>query len=95
MLVTSKEIVLEGVTDQLGGAREAELLLHPGFVRADGLDREVELLGDLGRRAPGGEQAEDLELAVREQAVRRHVDAVGACEQARRSGLADRSYNFV
>src|SRR5262249_60717433 len=48
---------------ELGAAGDAELPVGAGEVALDGLDRQVELLGDLTVRAPVLGQTDDAQLA--------------------------------
>src|SRR4051794_8157148 len=50
----------DGVLDQFGAAAEAELLEGPGLVHLDGLDAQLEVVGDLAIDVAEREQADDL-----------------------------------
>ena len=53
--------------NQLAPRPDAELAVDPPCVRADGLDADVQRLGDLAVRVAGAEQLEHVGLARREQ----------------------------
>src|SRR5688572_22587105 len=57
------ELVLEGVLDELGAARSAQLLLDVGPVGLDGPHGEVELAGDLGVGVAERDAAQHVALA--------------------------------
>ena len=61
---TLEQALRERVADELGAARQPELLHDVRAVRLGGAHRDVELLGDLLVRVPEREQAQDLALAV-------------------------------
>src|SRR5271157_5775420 len=51
---------------ELGGGPEAKLGLDPPAIGFDGVDAQVQLVGDLGRGPPPADQPEHLQLAIRE-----------------------------
>src|SRR5260221_906363 len=73
MTSSGDELILYRVISDVRVRFEIHLLEYPRAVRAHGLDAQEKLLGDLRDALPGGELAEDLELALRELRVRRLV----------------------
>ena len=67
------QAALDRVADELGAGRHRQLLLDVRAVGLDGAHAQVELLGDLVVRVAERDQAENLELALREIVRRRRV----------------------
>src|SRR5882724_8173637 len=66
---SGEEPAAGGVTDQLGGVVDAELLHQPAAVVVGGLGADPEVAGDLLGRAAVDHQVEDLALPRREAAI--------------------------
>ena len=65
--------VLDCVVDHVRHGCKVQLLHDARLVRADGLDADVEAVGDLGDVVAGDDQLEYLEFAVGQQGVWRSV----------------------
>ena len=74
-----------GGRGELGGGPEAELGLDPPAIGLDGVDAQVQLVGDLGRGPPPADQPEHLQLAIREGFVGAPVGPSPRPTAARRS----------
>ena len=59
-----QEAQLSGACDRLPAPADAQLAIDLAVVPLDGVDREVEFLADLAVREAGGEEAQDLQLAI-------------------------------
>ena len=59
-----EEAQLLGARDRSATPADAQLAIDLAIVPLDGVDREVEFLGDLAVREAGGDEAQDLHLAV-------------------------------
>src|SRR4051794_20989782 len=62
----SEQAERAGAVDRLGARVRAEFCVDVADVGPDGVDREVQLRGNFGRREVAGQVAEHLELACAE-----------------------------
>src|SRR5581483_11475194 len=80
----AEEALLDRVANELGTAREPQLLHDVAAVGLGRADRDVELVRDLLVRVAEREQAENLALAVGERILLGLAGRVGlGCDQAR------------
>src|SRR3954454_8431768 len=70
--------VLDGPGGELGAPAQAGLLADAREVVLHRARRDVQLLADLVVRQPVGDEAQDLELALRQQRTHRRALAPGA-----------------
>src|SRR5260221_4182756 len=66
----SRQVIEDGVANDVGVGPQPGLLEDMRAMRADGFDAEIEAGGNLADRLAGAEQAEDLVLPVREALMR-------------------------
>ncbi len=65
------DVMLNSIACQIRIRFEIQLRQDAGTVGTDGFDAEGELIGNLGNRAPGGDQTEHLMLTIGQGIVKR------------------------